>query len=131
MIEPVIYLGLDWGARKIGVAIGDSQTKLALPYGRVDNWLAVEKIIRQEKINQLIIGQPLDLIGRPAVLQAGWRYFVDLAQASGLVVHLVDERLSTIAADKLINHQKAAADQDAIAAMLILQSFLDSYEAHH
>ena len=131
MIEPTIYLGIDWGASKIGLAIGDSQTKLALPYSRVATWPEVEKIITKEKVDQLIIGWPRDLANRPAEIQPGWQYFVDLATASGLPIHLVDERLSTVAADRLINHQKAAADQDAIAAMLILQSFLDSYEAHH
>lgn len=131
MIEPLIYLGIDWGASKIGLAIGDNQTKLALPYGRVANWLEVEKVIQREKVDQLIIGWPRDLANRPAEIHPGWQYFVDLAEASGYPVHLVDERLSTVAADRLINHHKAAADQDAIAAMLILQSFLDNYAAHH
>ena len=128
MNEPIIYLGLDWGASKIGLAIGDSQTKLAVPYGRADNWQAVAKIIRQEKIDQLVIGQPFDLAGQTAAIHPGWSRFIELAKDSGLPVHLVDERLSTAAADRLINHHKAAADQDAIAAMLILQNFLDSYE---
>lgn len=131
MIEPIIYLGIDWGASKIGLAIGDSQTKLALPYGRAANWSAVEKIIQREKIDQLIIGWPRHLADQAANPHPGWQYFVDQAEASGYPVHLVDERLTTAAADRLINHHKAAADQDAIAAMLILQSFLDNYAAHH
>lgn len=131
MIEPLIYLGIDWGLSKIGLAIGDSQTKLAVPYGRVTSWLEVKKIIEREEPTGLVIGCPQDIIGRPAKFHPGWLSFVELAKASGLPVYLIDERLSTQAADRLINRQKAAADQDAVAAMLILQNFLDSYESHN
>ena len=131
MIEPIIYLGIDWGINKIGLAIGDSQTKLALPHSRVANWSDVQQIIDQEKIDQLIIGWPRHLAHQSSDPQPGWQCFVDQAKASGLPVNLVDERLTTVAADRLINRHKAAADQDAIAAMLILQSFLDNYATHH
>lgn len=131
MSEPLIFLGIDWGASKIGLAIGDSQTKLALPYGRVANWLEVAAVIKREQPDKLIIGWPQGLLSRDDKIHQGWTDFVVQAKASGLPVELIDERLSTQAADRLINHQKAAADQDAIAAMLILQGFLERYELNH
>lgn len=130
MTQPIIYLGIDWGASKIGLAIGDNQTKLAIPYGLVDNWQAVTKIIEREQVDQLVIGQPQAMSGQSIDYHPGWLELVNLAKNSQWPVHLVDERLSSAAADRLINHQKAAAQQDAVAAMLILQTFLDNYEAH-
>lgn len=131
MSEPLIFLGIDWGASKIGLAIGDNQTKLALPYGRVATWTEVMAVIKKERPEQLIIGWPQGLLNKNDRIHQGWTDFVAQAEASGLPVKLIDERLSTQAADRLINHQKAAADQDAIAAMLILQGFLDQYELNH
>ncbi|HNW56073.1 MAG TPA: RuvX/YqgF family protein [bacterium] len=131
MNEPLIFLGIDWGASKIGLAIGDSQTKLALPYGRVASWSEAQAVIAKEQAQFLVIGWPRGLLDKNDKINQGWTDFVKMARASGLPVELVDERLSTQAADRLINHQKAAADQDAIAAMLILQGFLDQYEPNH
>jgi len=131
MDEPIIFLGIDWGQRKIGLALGDSETKMALPYGVVQDWPAIEAVINKEGVSQIVIGAPYHLSGNRENCQEGWQKLVERAQSSGYPVHLVDERLSSQAANQLIHHRpKAAAPEDAIAAMLILQTFLDNYAAH-
>ena len=131
MDEPIIFLGIDWGQRKIGLALGDSETKMALPYGVVKDWPAIEAVIKQEGVSHIVIGDPYHLSGRRGDYLEGWQTLVERVKRSGYPFHLVDERLSSQAANQLINYQpKVAAPEDAIAAMLILQTFLDNYAAH-
>ncbi|MBU0897878.1 Holliday junction resolvase RuvX, partial [Patescibacteria group bacterium] len=56
------YLGIDWGEKRIGLAIGDSETKIALPFKTVENIEAVLQVINDEKIDAVIIGEPLSII---------------------------------------------------------------------
>jgi putative Holliday junction resolvase len=132
MDEPIIFLGIDWGQRKIGLALGDSETKMALPYGVVKNWPAIEAVIKKEGVSQIVIGVPHHLSGKGGDYNEGWQALVEQAKRSGYPLYLVDERLSSQEANQLINYQpKVAAPEDAIAAMLILQTFLDNYAAHN
>ena len=131
MNEPIIFLGLDWGQKKIGLALGDSETKLAFPYGVVKDWPAVEAVIKRENVDQIVMGEPYHLGGERGKYLKGWQELVELIKHSGYPLHVVDERLSSQGANRLINHQsRAAAPEDAIAAMLILQTFLDNYAAY-
>ncbi len=127
MSELKLYLGIDWGQKKIGLSIADSQTQLATPFGVVPTLAEVLKIIEQEQIDELVIGRPQFLNGDDANDNAGFAYFLSQLKNSGLDVHLVDERLTSKQADKLEGNKKEKADQDAIAAMIILQSWLDRY----
>ena len=127
MSELKLYLGIDWGQKKIGLSIADSQTQVATPFAVVPTLAEVLKIIEQEQIDELVIGRPQFLNGDDANDNAGFAYFLSQLKNSGLDVHLVDERLTSKQADKLEGNKKEKADQDAIAAMIILQSWLDRY----
>ena len=120
------YLGVDWGEKRIGLAIGDSETKTAIPHKVVANLDDIIKIITEEDINELVIGQPIAKSGDDSNLRLDFLNFVKrIKKKSNLPIELIDERLTSKAADALPGDKKVKAPRDAIAAMLILQAYLD------
>jgi len=118
------YIGIDWGTNRIGLALGDSEIKMASPYKTAASLNDVLKIIKQEKIDEIILGLPLKFDGDK--IQVKFSQFKTALEAlAGLPVILVDERLTSKAADNLPGLKKEKAGRDEIAAMLILQTFFD------
>jgi putative Holliday junction resolvase len=127
MDEVKFYLGIDWGKAKIGLSLADSHNKMAMPFRIVKSLEEVLIIIKQEDVSTLIVGKPLALSGGADKFTAGFARFVaDLARAAQLPIELVDERFSTKQADQLLKgHKKKGKHEDAVVAMIILQSWLD------
>jgi len=132
----MIYLGIDWGEKRIGLALGDSEVKLATPFKVVSDINEVIQIIKKEDIDIVVIGLPLKMNGESKEVSSGFIKFVDLLKEKlSIPVKTIDERLTSKAADVLASDRKTTlpslklrrtkAPQDAIAAMLILQSYLD------
>lgn len=122
------YLAIDWGTKRIGLATGDSETKIALPFKVVADIREVLKAIKDEEIDEIIVGLPVKLSGAKDNLTAGFDVFVNaLKSKAGLPLILADERLSSKAADALAGTKKTKAARDALAAMLILQGYFDSF----
>ncbi|MFA5163349.1 MAG: Holliday junction resolvase RuvX [Patescibacteria group bacterium] len=119
------YLGIDWGEKRIGLALADEETRLALPFKTVDSLWAVQKVISEEEVGVIVLGVPLKLSGQGKLNQF-WQAFKDnLEKQSNLPLALVDERLSSKGADALFGSDKVKAGRDEIAAAVILQDFLD------
>ncbi len=119
------YLGIDWGTTRIGLALADEETNIALPFRVVNSFSEVVEVIKQEEIDEIIIGQPQKMSGAAADNPL-WLSFVDqLKTRVGLPIHLLDERLSSLAADALDGNQNEKAERDSLAAAIILQSYLD------
>ena len=119
------FLGVDWGEKRLGLALGDSEIRTAVPFKVVNNLEGVLAEVAREEIDKIIIGQPFKLSGDRR-LPAAFKNFVDsVRKRAGVEVELIDERLSSKAADALAGSKKTKAPRDAIAAMLILQSYLD------
>ena len=125
-----IYLGVDWGTSKIGLATADSETKIAIPIGVVKNIAEVAAEAQSQGATKIILGYPVAKDGRNSDHQAINAFKLALEEATSLPVEVIDERLTTGLAIKL-RHQapgtqkhKAAAKEDAIAAMLILETYL-------
>ena len=120
------YLGIDWGGKRIGLALGDSETKLASPFCVVARASEVVDIINKEKIDYLIIGQPIKMSGAKDNFTADFEEFLDFIKDNcDVPVELIDERLTSKAADALQGTKKTKAARDSLAAMLILQSYFD------
>lgn len=122
------YLGVDFGLKRIGLAISEgdlaSPLKVITVFSLTD---AVGKIIREIKgnrVDKVVIGMPEGEAGRAA------RKLVDSLKKDGLDVESTDETLSTQNASKLMIEmgipQKKRRQNDAQAAALILQNYLDS-----
>jgi putative Holliday junction resolvase len=131
-------IGLDPGARRIGVALSDVRRRLASPYGTIlraklsANAAEITALAAKEGAAALIVGLPLDDDGRlgPAA-QAARDWTRALTEATGLPAALWDETLTTfdataalIAAD--LSRARRAAVIDRAAAARMLQSALDS-----
>ena len=120
------YLGIDWGKKRIGLALGDSETRLASPFCVVAQVSEVIDIINKEKIDYLIIGQPIKMSGASDEFTEGFEDFLDFIKNNcDIPVELIDERLTSKAADALSGTKKTKAARDSLAAMLILQSYFD------
>ncbi len=137
------YMGIDYGRRRIGLSISDPLGSLASPAGtlpakgvaRVDAQ-NVAVYAERQGIEAFIVGLPLNMDGSEGPQAKLTRDFADqLAAVVGpRPVAMWDERLSSFAADQLLEQThlsttKRAGHRDQIAAMVILQSYLDA-QAH-
>lgn len=132
------YLGLDIGDRRVGVACGDAEVRIATPLDVITR-VSVEldarvlaKIARDYDAEQLIVGLPRNMDGtQGAQADAVIAYAEKIAHALRLPLTLWDERLSTVEATRRTHEtgargKKSRCHLDAIAAAVILQDFLDS-----
>lgn len=132
------YLGIDLGEKRIGLAIGSTESRLARPIGviehrsRKSDISAILEIIRKNDVNNIVIGASyeedgnLNSMGRHAV-----SFGSDLQDACGLKVDYHDEALSTMDARTFTLHsghsmKQRRGHQDAMAAAVILQSYFDN-----
>ena len=120
------YLGIDWGEKRIGLALGNNENKLASPFCVVAQASEVINTINKEKIDYLIIGQPVKMSGAKDNFTEGFEEFLNFIKNNcDIPVELIDERLTSKAADALSGTKKTKASRDSLAAMLILQSYFD------
>jgi len=132
-------LSIDYGTKHIGLAIGDDQTKIASPLSTItatggikDHVESVLKMADEYNVDAFVVGLPKnmdDTEGPQAQLSR--RFGEELARISDKRVHYCDERLSSYAADELLEaadltRKKKKSLRDAVAAQVILQSFLDT-----
>lgn len=132
-----VYLGFDYGEKRIGLAVGDDLTASArvLPTLITGDWPALEKAVAEWRPRALIVGLPLNDDGseQPAS-QAARRFARQLTERCRLPVHLCDERFSSRAADDVLRGARAGGelkrrvrkeDRDAQSARIILQQWLN------
>lgn len=129
------YLGLDWGATNIGVALAHQETGVALPYVTVKNdaelFEQLGKIIASENITTVVIGIPKYLhqhLYRSGELSVGEKLGQSLTERFGVTVAYQNEMFTTkMAQDNLIEQgiKGASKNNDEEAARLILQEWLD------
>lgn len=126
-------LGLDYGDKHIGLALADSETRVASPLMILENKgddsviEELKKIVAEEEIRRIIIGRPQGMQGQESDQLKKVNEFIKLLENNfDLAIITEDERLSTVMANNLIKEQKKKGKRnDAVAAMLILQSYLD------
>jgi putative Holliday junction resolvase len=130
-------LAIDPGERRLGLAVSDPSGVIALPLEtrRREGWAAdlayLRQVMAQHDANEIIVGRPLTAGGgEGSQARAAARFAARLRGALRVPVHEVDERFSTAAADRALResgHREPARREhrDAVAAALILQTFLD------
>ena len=139
-----VVLGLDYGRRRIGLALSDATGTLAAAAGchrTPEDGSILEhlrELMREREITAIVVGLPLTADGREGEMaQAARRFAERLAAELALPVHLVDERYSSQEADLWLRKSRRGGDRhkragrpkglrDAVAAELILQQFLDA-----
>ena len=134
------YLGVDFGERRIGVAVSDEEARLAVPVGvveRRDDYQAIGElrdIARDREVGALVLGRPTHVDGRLGATANRVRRFGErLALACHLPLFVVDEALTSSEARRLLRqagsgrrHRRKAID--ALAARIQLQEWLDQEE---
>jgi putative Holliday junction resolvase len=132
-------LGFDFGTQRIGVAVGQSITGTATALCTVNarneqpDLDRIIELIDDWRPGALVVGLPLHADGSDSVTTMAVRKFVQqLEERTRLPVHIMDERLSSHAAKQLQHKDKAGgkAGIDAIAAMIILQNWLETENTH-
>jgi putative holliday junction resolvase len=125
--NPIKYLGIDFGEKRIGLAVADSETRLATPFGVAGAMEEIKKIIISENIGKIIVGSPV-VLGKELGPMSGKvdDFISELEKITDIPIESADERLTSRGADSLSGSKKEKAPRDAIAAMLILQGYLDS-----
>jgi putative Holliday junction resolvase len=135
---PGRYCAVDYGTRRIGLAISDPDGIIASPLatvevrgGREAHVRAVIEAVRDEEVAAWVVGLPLNMDGSEGPqAELTWQFAERLQQVSLKPVHLFDERLSSFQADQLmapanLSRKKSKARRDQVAAQVILQTFLD------
>jgi len=125
------YLALDYGASKIGAAIGDSEIRIASPFSVLKNdkdiLANISKIIKDEDITTLVVGVPQGLQNLKSKQYEDAVEFVNkLKDELGIDVVVMDEKMTSKQAGVLLKGTKHGGVDDDVAAMLILQSYLDA-----
>lgn len=119
------YLGIDWGEKRIGLATADSDVCLALPFSTVSSLDDLLKIIEEEQIDIIVVGEPVKMNGDRANNPLWETFIEELKNKINKELVLVDERLSSLGADAM----GGDAARDELAASIILQTYLDKKRA--
>ena len=140
MSAPTTIMGFDYGARRIGVAVGNAISNSArgvevLANGeRGPDWARLEHLLREWRPDALLVGLPLALDdSEQANSRAARAFAAELAQRTRLPVQLVDERHSSQEAARRFAarrsggtaRRKQAAALDAVAAEIIVERWLE------
>ena len=132
------FLAVDLGERRTGLAVGDDVTKIATPVAVIESAnqdvhiRGIGLAVDEHDADALVVGLPMNMDGTEGGRANAARAVAkELGEQFGLVVHMVDERLSTYAADQQMSqsgltHKAKKQRRDALAATAILQDFLDS-----
>ena len=120
------YLGIDYGKKRVGVAMSDGQGQFAMPVGvfETDKAMgAIKNICQKEGIGEIVIGESKDFDGKENPIMKDIKNFANLlADTTGLTVSFEPEFLTSAEAERIQGQTKSL---DASAAALILKSFLE------
>jgi len=120
------YLGIDYGEKRVGVAVSDDSGSLAFAKTVLpnDKYLLenVWRICAEEKIDEIIMGESFNFSGEPNFIMKDILNFKKEIERHGLKVYLEPEFLTSAEAERI---QGKNAKIDASAAALILKSYLD------
>ena len=121
------YLGVDYGSKRVGVAVSDDSGQLAFPCKVIANSKKlveeVLEIMEKEKVEAVVVGESLDFDGQPNTVMKDIEFFVEeLKLKTRAKIFLEPEFMTSVQA---MRFQPKNDLHDASAAALILQSFLD------
>jgi putative Holliday junction resolvase len=134
----VAVLGIDLGKKRIGLAISDPDERIALPAGMIESRgrsadvATIGRLARERGVTEIVVGLPLHMSGRAGPEAEAARAFASaLESAAGIPVATLDERWSTVAAERTLREtgrsrrRRTPGEVDALAATLLLRTFLE------
>lgn len=140
MGKPRTILAFDFGLRRIGVAVGQDVTGSASPLGVIANrstGVDSEKItalVSEWRPTQLVVGMPAHADGSPSDIQEHIEAFIEALRVHGLPVETVDERYTSVEAERALKTARQAGTRgriskeeiDSAAAVIIAERYLAS-----
>lgn len=140
LTRPRTVLSFDFGLRRIGVAVGQDVTGSASPLGIIANrqegpdYARLDELIRQWQPTQLVVGMPSHADGSASDMEDLVRDFAAGLTRYGLPIETVDERYTSIEAERVLKDARAAGTRgrisremiDSAAAVLIAERYLAS-----
>jgi putative Holliday junction resolvase len=130
-------LALDYGTRRIGLAISDAGATFAFPAGflacrgRERDLAALHELIAERSIRRVVVGLPLHMDGRRGEAAVAAEEFANaIAEVAGLPVELLDERWTTREAERALRESRSGRKKrreavDSAAATLLLRTYLE------
>jgi len=133
-------LGIDFGLKRVGLALSDPSGTIASPLptlkrraGKRPPLKAIAELVEEHQVGAVVMGLPLALSGEDSEWTLAVREVAEaLAERTGLPVHMVDERFTSVRAERAIRslglpkHKREQKERiDAASAVLILQAWLD------
>lgn len=130
---------LDYGQRRIGIALSDPTGTIAYPLatltrrlGKRPPWPELTSLLREHEVTEVVVGLPLDLSGEEGDWSREVRQFgAEVSRRTSLPVHWVDERLSSVRAERTVrgmglkkSDREDKGRVDATAAAVILEAYL-------
>ena len=133
------YLGLDLGSKTLGIAISDMTNTIASVYTTLyfkdEDYhsliLPLKEIIHKENITELVLGLPKNMnntLGERALITLEFKDMLE--KELGIIVHMEDERLTSVISNNVlidanVSRKKRKKKVDGMAAVIILQGYLD------
>jgi len=143
-LPAVRILGVDLGSKRIGLAVSDEGGEIAFPAGIIESRggkrdiASIRALIAERKIGRAVVGLPLHMDGRrgPEADKAE-KFAARLSQAAGIPVDLLDERWTSMEAERILAdipgkrrsekraQRRAQGTVDEMAASIILRTYLE------
>lgn len=119
-------MGIDYGTKRVGIALSDPTRTLALPFGVINNSSKLTKeilnIIQLNEVDLVVVGESKDYSGKPNAIFTAVNELANILKEKGLEVQLEPEFMTSVQAERL---QGKNDKNDASAAAIILQSYID------
>jgi putative Holliday junction resolvase len=130
-------LGIDYGTVRIGLALADRENRIARPLRTLDAQKGLmpnlKRIISDERVELVVLGRPTRSMGEPGSLDDRILHFASVIQSWGVELVFQEESYSSQRADLILKSRqeaglrdRTAGGIDALAAMIILQDWLDA-----
>jgi putative Holliday junction resolvase len=132
MTQNKSFVALDVGEKRIGVAVGDSGVRIAVPFDTIetegDEIERIAQIIINEKADVVVVGYPRNQSGEPTAQTAYVERFVERLTDIAPQLVFQDESLTSVLAEQRLQSYKkpySKGDIDALAAAIILQDYME------
>lgn len=133
MAKKISLVCLDVGEKRIGVAVGDSSVRIAVPYETVavdgNELEAIAEIIVREGTDIVVVGYPRNQAGEPTAQTELVKAFASKLADIAPEIAFQDESLTSVIAEQRLagyNKPYSKADVDALAAAIILQDYIEA-----
>ncbi len=132
MAHKTTFLSLDVGEKRIGVAVGDSEVRIAIPYDTLDvdgtEYEQIVRLIGLESADIVVVGYPRNQSGEPTAQTVYVETFAEGLKDSAPKIVFQDESLTSVLAEdrlKSMGKRYEKKDIDMMAASIILQDYME------